>query len=207
MLFRKLSVIPSKVVSIDSYRNRQHTAIQWTRSETIALAKQSCTICFGIGLRPDREGEDLPCNCVFRAIFRACFARFQKCSRDEGRLPAVHLERTPGKQGKNSYSFKNQEYVADFVLLSRRVLGADSLAHKIFKYHFLLGADWKLCCRKLGMSRGNFFHEVYRIEQRLGRAYREVQPYALYPLDEYFGGRVKSARTDFLSELLRQPAA
>jgi hypothetical protein len=52
----------------------------------------------------------------------------------------------------------------------------------------LLGADWKLCCRKLGMDRGNFFHELYRIQQRLGRVFRELQPYGLYPLDEYFGG-------------------
>ena len=40
---------------------------------------------------------------------------------------------------------------------------------KIFRYHFLLGADWKLCARKLGIDRGNFFHAVYRIEQKLGR--------------------------------------
>jgi hypothetical protein len=32
---------------------------------------------------------------------------------------------------------------------------------------------------------------VYRIEQRLGRVYRELEPYALFPLDEYFGGMGK----------------
>jgi len=52
----------------------------------------------------------------------------------------------------------------------------------------LLGADWRLCTRRLGMDRGNFFHMVYRIEQKLGRAFRELKPYALYPLDEYFHG-------------------
>jgi hypothetical protein len=54
-----------------------------------------------------------------------------------------------------------------------------------------LGADWKLCCRQLGMDRGNFFHAVYRIEQRLGRIFAELEPYALYPLDEYFGSTVR----------------
>jgi hypothetical protein len=45
------------------------------------------------------------------------------------------------------------------------------------------------------MDRGNFFHEVYRIEQRLGRVFRELQPYGLYPLDEYFGGATREAET------------
>jgi hypothetical protein len=60
--------------------------------------------------------------------------------------------------------------------------------YKLFRYHFLLGADWKLCTRKLGIDRGNFFHSVYRIEQRLGRMFRELQPYPLFPLDDYFHG-------------------
>jgi hypothetical protein len=76
--------------------------------------------------------------------------------------------------------------MADFCLISRRTL--DDAEHRLFRYHFLLGADWKLCTRKLGMGRGNFFHAVYRIEQKLGRVFRELEPYALFPLDEYFYG-------------------
>jgi hypothetical protein len=41
------------------------------------------------------------------------------------------------------------------------------------------------------MDRGSFFHTVYRIEQSLGRVFCELEPYALYPLDEYFGGIVQ----------------
>jgi hypothetical protein len=33
---------------------------------------------------------------------------------------------------------------------------------------------WKLCCRQLGTDRGNFFHAVYRIEQKLGRVFAEL---------------------------------
>jgi len=86
------------------------------------------------------------------------------------------------------YSRKTEDYMADFTLISRRTLEDED--YKLFRYHFLLGADWRLCCRFLKMDRGNFFHTVYRIEQKLGRAFREVEPYGLYPLDEYFGGRV-----------------
>ena len=67
--------------------------------------------------------------------------------------------------------------------------------YRLFKYHFLLGADWKLCCRQLKIDRGNFFHAVYRIESTLGRTFRELQPYSMYPLDEYFGGRVEGRKT------------
>jgi hypothetical protein len=58
----------------------------------------------------------------------------------------------------------------------------------LFRFHFLLGADWKLCSRQLGIDRGNFFHAIYRIEQKLGRVFRELEPYPLFPLDDYFHG-------------------
>ena len=38
------------------------------------------------------------------------------------------------------------------------------------------------------MDRGNFFHAVYRVKQKLGKVFRELQPYGLYPLNEYFHG-------------------
>lgn len=90
---------------------------------------------------------------------------------------------------------RDEEYIADFTLVSRRYL--DEFEYSIFKYHFLLGADWKLCCSRMNIEKGEFFHHVYRIQQKLGRAYRELKPYALYPLDEYFGG---ASRQDLTSQ-------
>jgi hypothetical protein len=74
--------------------------------------------------------------------------------------------------------------------VARRSL--DESEYRLFRYHFILDADWKLCTRKLKIDRGNFFHAVYRIEQKLGRVFRELEPYALFPLDEYFGGATNS---------------
>jgi hypothetical protein len=54
-----------------------------------------------------------------------------------------------------------------------------------------LGGDWRLSCRQLHVDRGSFFHTVYRIQEKLGRAFAEVEPYALFPLDEYFSGLVR----------------
>ena len=160
--------------------------MEWTRSETLALAQQSCTFCFGLGQRPGRAGASTPCNCVFRAIFRACYERFRMCVAKEKHISRVSLEANLGQTRRSVWGLKDEEYTADFCLVSRRTLSPEE--HRVFRYHYLLGADWKLCCQKLNMQRGEFFHEIYRIEQKLGRTFRELQPHALFPVDEYFNG-------------------
>src|SRR5262249_45650208 len=91
-----------------------------------------------------------------------------------------------GRKRPTTWGRKDEEYIADFCLVSRRTL--DDFEYRLFRYHFLLGADWKLCTRRLNMDRGNFFHAIYRIEQKLGLVFRELEPYSLFPLDEYFQG-------------------
>lgn len=160
--------------------------MEWTRSETLALAMHQCAQCHGSGLRLARKGVLSPCNCVLRSIFRICFNRFQKCVTQERHLSRVSLEPHMGRTRPSTWGRKDEEYIADFTLIARRHLTEEE--HRLFRYHFLLGADWKLCSRKLGMERGNFFHAVYRIEQKLGRVFRELEPYPLYPLEDYFHG-------------------
>jgi hypothetical protein len=160
------------------------------QSNAIGLAKASCIICHGVGVRVIRKDTEVPCHCIFRAIFRACLNRFRHCTISADHVGSVSLEFCRGNEGRRSYSRKQEEYVADFCLVSRRALN-DEAEYTLFKYHFLLGADWKMCCRRLKMDRGSFFHTVYRIEQSLGRVFCELEPYALYPLDEYFGGIVQ----------------
>jgi len=55
------------------------------------------------------------------------------------------------------------------------------------------------------MERGNFFHEFYRIQQKLGRIFRELAPYSLFPLDEYFGGTYKKDLPPESLNVLRMP--
>lgn len=163
--------------------------MEWTRSDTIALAKNTCVQCHGIGLHLGRGGRLVPCNCVLRAIFRACLKRFHYCAAKEKYLSRISLELMHGRERKLSWGRKDEEYMADFILVSRRHL--DASEYRLFKFHFLLGADWKLCCRQLKMDRGNFFHAIYRIEQKLGRVFRELEPYSLFPLSEYFHGPMR----------------
>lgn len=124
----------------------------------------------------------------------------------------ISLDFCRGKDRCRTYGRKTEEYMADFCLVSKRYL--DEFEYKVFRFHFLLGADWKLCCRQMHIDRGTFFHAVYRIEQRLGRVFRELEPYSLFPLDEYFGGRIRkqparalSAGTPFRRPLMPPLAA
>jgi hypothetical protein len=164
--------------------------MQWNRSETIALAGSACTICQGQGLRhTTKKGLASPCNCVLRGIFRACFARFRYCASKEKQVSKVTWQFCEGgKSGRRTWGRRDEEYMADFCLVTQRNL--DEFEYKIFRFHFLLGADWRLCCRQLKIDRGIFFHAVYRIQQKMGRVFRELEPYSLFPLDEYFGGKI-----------------
>ena len=89
-----------------------------------------------------------------------------------------------------TYARLDEDYIADFSKVTRRTL--DNFDYNIFRYHFLLGANWRLCCRQLKIDRGDYFHALYRLQHKLGRVYRELQPYSLYPISEYFGGKLDS---------------
>jgi len=101
-------------------------------------------------------------------------------------MSRVTLEMISGRHGQGAWGRKHEEYCADFELIARRAL--TELELRLFRLHFLDRRDWKLCTRRLQIDRGNFFHAVYRVEQKLGRAYSETKPYALHPADEYLHG-------------------
>jgi hypothetical protein len=52
------------------------------------------------------------------------------------------------------------------------------------------------------MDRGNFFHSVYRIQQKMGRVFRELEPYGLFPVDDYFHGPAKSVTSCLANKIL-----
>lgn len=163
--------------------------MNWTRSETVALAASHCVFCSGLGLRPARgrfrHAKLVACRCVFRAIFRVCYKRFKSCVARPKHLCHVTGEiYGTGGQRRMVWGRKIEEYIADFYLISKRTLTPREW--RVFQAHFLLGADWRLCCRQLAISKGDFFHLVYSCQEKLGRAFREISPYSLFPLDEYF---------------------
>lgn len=148
------------------------------RSSLVAMALATCTRCNGTGV-----AQESVCSCVNRGVFRSVMNKFRECASGAHHLRPRSMERS-GPQGKTPAGSKSSEYLADVCIIAKRALTEADF--RLFQFHYLQGADWKLCCQRLGMSRGNFFHVCYRTEETLGRVFRELKPYPLYPLDEYF---------------------
>ncbi len=118
-------------------------------------------------------------------------------------MSQITLVPCPGKESQRAFARLNEDYIADFCLISRRSL--EDFEYLVFRNHFVLGADWRLCCEHMRIDRGTFFHTVYRIQQKLGRVFRELKPYSLFPLDEYFGGRIDKTRVIAMPTVRRKP--
>jgi hypothetical protein len=94
---------------------------------------------------------------------------------------------------------------ADFTLIGARTLGRGTLEHCVFTAYFLLGADASLVRRQLRISPDTFTATCDRIRYALGRAYRETEPFSLFPLDEYFSSVVFHRETPVQSSLAPAP--
>jgi hypothetical protein len=158
----------------------------------LAMSSARCTHCSGAGARIKYRSNGVqrvvPCKCVYLRVFRACLNKWREIQfhiisvARRSDLERLEFHRVQG--ARVMYGLKKVEYLADFELVSRRMLSEEE--HRLFRLHFLQGQNWKVCSRVLCMDRGTFFHAVYRIEQKLGRTYLTLKPYALYPIDEYF---------------------
>lgn len=136
--------------------------------------------------------SQMPCDCVLRAIFRACFQRFKTCVRKDKGASSVKLERLgTGRSSHMTFSRKTEEYIADFYLLCQRTLTQEEWV--IFRFHYLLGAAASMVARRFNMTRAAFETLTRGIEAKLGRTFRETQPFALFPLDEYFSVNMRGA--------------
>jgi len=155
-----------------------------------ANARHDCVSCGGYGARGRyTTGRTVcMCDCVARRVFRACLAAYREIH-EHPFVQRVQWERQMGGQPAESvryYQRKREDYCADFYLVAKRALAAD--LWPVFRAYFLEGCDWKTGTKITKLSRGLFFHGVYRIEKTLGRTFLTLKPYALFPLDEYFYG-------------------
>jgi hypothetical protein len=161
------------------------------RSDLIALALPACTYCGGTGMRR-AEGV---CLCVERSVFQIVMRRYRDIVDGECFIAPLSLENAgAGPRGLIRVGRPHEEFLADVCLMAKRTL--ETLEHAIFKYHYLLGADHKLCCARLKLVRGQCFHAFYRVEAKLGRAFRTTEPFPLYPVNGYFYGVVRGRKTE-----------
>ncbi len=161
----------------------------FVRSDLIALALPACAHCGGTGMR-SAEGV---CLCVERKVFRIVMERYRNIVEGEQFIAPLSLENAGhGTKGLVSVGRPHEEFLADVCLMAKRTL--DALEHSVFRFHVLLGADWKACCQRLKIDRGTFFHAVYRVEAKLGRAFRTTEPFPIYPVNGYFYGVVRGRK-------------
>jgi hypothetical protein len=188
-----LALAPAPAFVTPIWPNRTARAVparfEWHRGETLAIADHHCAFCHGLGLCGGRLDATQPCNCVLRAIFRAVMQHYHlKRERSDCQFSRCTLANFgAGNTGRRKWAWghPDHEFMVDAEMLAKRILEPEE--HRIFKLHELSGLDWRDCCRILRTEKGKFFHAVYRMEQKYGRAAREMQPYPLYPIGVYYG--------------------
>jgi hypothetical protein len=145
------------------------------RGIALALAKRECIYREGTGMLSRSI-----CNCVYREAFRHCFRMFFKLEQEPKFLSRVDLTRD-GPRGSRSTSDGLHNF--NFSRPKRRVLRrllSDDQAHaerrrvESFQAPLPGRRDMEMCCQQLKIDRGPFFHAVYRIQNKLGRAYIET---------------------------------
>lgn len=142
---------------------------------------EQCQQCHGVGLWQPRlkfgQGWEA-CGCVLRAAFRRTWKRYGELAAQPG---SVVMRRSW------IYGRPSEEFCADVLMVSRRALADawDWRGLRVFEMHVVAGVVWHESCRRMGLDRGTFWHEEYRIEAILGRVYVELLPYPLYPTGRY----------------------
>ena len=153
------------------------------RGTALACSNTKCKSCFGHGtvhLKRAVNGEwERVCQCSAKKVFDKCLKKYKYHLRVQ-RMETPRLSVCRGR----FYSFRNEEYQADFYWTAYRVL--DDLEWSVFRLHFLCGIPYYDCTPKLGVNRGDFFHAVYRVKTKVGLECIKVKPYELYPFQVYF---------------------
>lgn len=151
-------------------------------SEWMALSYASCKFCFGTGVRLFGVGHvETVCNCCNRGVCRSVVRAYKFYSESIGQtLRSPQLSDGSNRQARRTGGNRQAEWCADVWLCAKRNLTPRQW--QIFRRHHIGGEQWN----QFGIEWGVFWHEKYRLEQILGRVFRELKPYALFPTDEYF---------------------
>ncbi len=181
------AIIWPRSTTANEHRLEKLVSASWEK-EAAALAQGRCSQCGGSGLLLTKRTENpddevTPCTCVCRRIFNACWYRYQTIQ-ESGRYESpVILSRLLNA------SRPHEEYAADFVQTSRRALRElidEPVLLEIFELHMVRMKAIGTCARKLRIDQQQLEYQIRRIEVYLGRVYRELEPYPLFPLYEYF---------------------
>ncbi len=164
---------------------------RWTPQRAALLARYDCRSCRGTGLlsappfleaRAGLAGG--LCTCVFRRVFRVCYRCFRLCATADRSARTVTFSAVPrGVDRHLVWIRRNEDYCADFQAAGRRVLTPE--LYRVFRFFYLLGGSADLVARRLGVSRATLYRMLAQIEPAVGRELALLEPYSLYPPQEY----------------------
>lgn len=161
------------------------------RISALAASDNACRTCFGRGYMLCKTGK-APCRCVLKSIFRSMLGRYRSYVFETGRSIRDRAVLCRWSHTGPVWCRPRTEFIADFRTLARRTLPEAQL--RIFVLHYIDLHPWRECCHTLGLERGEFFHELYRIEAAIGYAAATLEPYGLYPVDTYLSAREHQPR-------------
>ena len=179
----------------------------------LALSVPSCRHCRGLGEVAVRM-RHRTCACVLRRVFRACLTSYRHCEASMGSAGTVQYERVGHAQGRCAIiaSFKRAEYAADFIMLARRALADRPIELAVFEAYHVADLNWIAGVPRVNhtlhlgrpLTRGSFFHAVYRAEGLIGAAIIATRPYSLFPPGQYFAGFILSTESITSSRVRRR---
>jgi hypothetical protein len=108
-----------------------------------------------------------------RNLFAPVYARFRHCADKQECLTQKNFEYQPGSgETAVTYDRKDEEFSADFVLIAKRHLEPQEIPALPLSFPARSRLE-NSAAPGCTCPRGLFFHAVYRIQQKLGKAYRE----------------------------------
>ncbi len=165
------------------------------------LGVAGCPGCHGTGERLNGL-----CGCVLRGVFKDCYRRFRSCARATGFERRVSFPMVPGRDRRRTWERRTENYLCDFALTARRVLGQETTRGRIFRWRYLCGATVDMVLERINdeprlhrgerpfgqpqgkpMSRRALYEMLAKMEARLGEEYLTLKPHALWPTWKYFG--------------------
>ncbi len=161
----------------------------WDRGEVLSLARGNCPFCFGLGFNRGYKiwhTTGAPCICVLRRIFKQCYQKYRELRNTS--LTNSHLSLEYLTNAARFNPFKDRDFVVDFETLGGKGLCLEE--REIFILHYIRGYPYYTICAKKGYSKYRYFQYIIRIEAILAQVFRSIRPYPLFPIDEYFSGRL-----------------
>ncbi len=135
----------------------------------LPMAAEGWSHCAGFGVVVRERRAPRACACVWRAIAGAVLGMAERIDA----YPSWHP-----LWGPHGCSRPGEEFLAD-VQAAQRALERNLQRALALS----LEGDWRYCSKRMGLDRGQWFHELYRARQRFGQ---ECYQRGLYPFGVYF---------------------